>query len=239
MLRKLRLRPKPREDGPVFISYRRSDGASYVDLIETFLWAGGIAPWRDIIDLPAGETDMRIREAFRQGISAAILVVTPEIGDSEFVPRVELPALLALDRGSDNSALGSQVPQAENQFRLYIVNTIPKPGKSANASLEVDHTAPDRLLRTGRRFRLHGLRSGQACRLLDVSNTRFFLATRRQFFSTCCGILFVSDWRSAGIGSLIVRSTSMCKRAPPRMHTPGLMATHQAIIRLIWSSGSA
>lgn len=53
MLRKLRLRPKPREDGPVFISYRRSDGASYVDLIETFLWAGGIAPWRDIIDLPA------------------------------------------------------------------------------------------------------------------------------------------------------------------------------------------
>jgi len=162
MLRKLRLRPKPREDGPVFISYRRSDGASYVDLIETFLWAGGIAPWRDIIDLPAGETDMRIREAFRQGISAAILVVTPEIGDSEFVPRVELPALLALDRGSDNSALGSQVPQAENQFRLYIVNTIPKPGKSANASLEVDHTAPDRLLRTGRRFRLHGLRSGSS-----------------------------------------------------------------------------
>lgn len=141
------LEPKANADGPVFISYRRSDGSMYADLIEAFLWAGGIAPWHDVIDLPAGETDLRIREAFRDGISSAILLVTEEIGASNFIPEVELPALLELDAKSPNSSLRDQVSADEEHFRLYIVNTIALP-RYPSESLEADLEAPDRLLRT-------------------------------------------------------------------------------------------
>lgn len=138
------LKPRAKADGPVFISYRQSDGRAYSDLIEAFLWAGGIACWHDVIDLPAGETDLRIREAFRDGISSAILIVTPQIAKSEFVSHIELPPLLALDKVSGNSSLKSRKQVDEAQFRLYIVNTIAAVKKGGRG---VDYDAPDRLLR--------------------------------------------------------------------------------------------
>ena len=37
--------------GPVFISYRQSDGAELAKCLDRFLRAGGLVPWRDLVDL--------------------------------------------------------------------------------------------------------------------------------------------------------------------------------------------
>lgn len=136
--------------GPIFISYRQSDGTELAQRLDRFLRAGGLVPWRDLVDLPPGETARRVHEAFDEGISAAVLLVTPEIERSQFVPQEELPALLALER-------------EPHDFSLTILNTIPKDGPQADdapypdathplsrcaRSAEFDIEAPDRLLKT-------------------------------------------------------------------------------------------
>lgn len=115
-------------EGPVFISYRRSDGHRYAMLLDTYLRSAGLAPWRDIVDLPPGETAVRVRDAFAAGISAAVLIVTPELENSEFVPRHELPELRELER-------------QDNGFKLLILNTI-----AGEGGLGIDVHAPGRLL---------------------------------------------------------------------------------------------
>ena len=45
--------------GPVFISYRQSDGIEHAKCLDRFLRAGGLMPWRDLVDLPPGETARR------------------------------------------------------------------------------------------------------------------------------------------------------------------------------------
>lgn len=102
-----------RGDGPVFISYRQSDGTPRADSLEGLLRAAGLVVWRDRSDLRAGTTTDRLEQALTAGLSAAVLVVTPEIAKSTVVKDRELPRLLQLDE--------------DPRFSLSIANEIPDP----------------------------------------------------------------------------------------------------------------
>lgn len=116
--------------GPVFISYRQSDGTSLAVALAWALRAAGVPVWHDQTDLPPGDTNQRLAEALASGLSGAILVVTPEIERSRVVREVELPALLAL---ADDPA-----------FTFTIVSAVHEAGDAA----ALDYSAPDRLLGT-------------------------------------------------------------------------------------------
>lgn len=118
-----------RSNGPVFISYRQSDGTAQADSLEHLLRAAGLVVWRDHTDLRAGTTTDRLEQALTQGLSSAVLVVTPQIAESEIVRERELPRLLQLD---DNPA-----------FSLSIANKVARGGSDSKC----DYDAPDRLLR--------------------------------------------------------------------------------------------
>src|SRR4051812_46618609 len=75
--------------GPVFVSYRQSDGTQLADELTWLLRAAGIPVWRDKDDLPPGDTEQRLQEALRNGLSGAVLIVTPEIENSSVVREVE------------------------------------------------------------------------------------------------------------------------------------------------------
>lgn len=117
-----------RGDGPVFISYRQSDGTPRADSLEGLLRAAGIVVWRDRSDLRAGTTTDRLEQALTAGLSAAVLIVTPEIAKSAVVKKRELPRLLQLDEDS--------------RFSLSIANEIPDPRDTAAPN----YLAPDCLL---------------------------------------------------------------------------------------------
>jgi integrative and conjugative element protein (TIGR02256 family) len=117
-----------RGDGPVFISYRQSDGTQGADALEGLLRAAGLVVWRDRSDLRAGTTTDRLEQALTAGLSAAVLVVTPDIAKSTIVKERELPRLLQLDD--------------DPRFSLSIANEIPDP---SNADAP-NYTAPDHLL---------------------------------------------------------------------------------------------
>src|SRR3546814_634571 len=119
--------------GPVFISYRQSDGTEVATDIAWALRAAGVPVWQDKSDLPPGDTRDRLDEALDSGLSGAVLLLTPEIQHSEVVRDTELPRLLALAK--------------DRSFALSIGSTIERsPGK-------LDYRAPDRLLHQ-RRARL-------------------------------------------------------------------------------------
>ena len=113
----------------MFISYRQSDGTPQAESLEYLLRAAGLVVWRDRTDLRPGTTTDRLEQALTQGLSAAVLVVTPDIVDSEIVRERELPRLLQLD---DAPA-----------FSLCIANKVARAASSSNATID----APDRLLR--------------------------------------------------------------------------------------------
>jgi integrative and conjugative element protein (TIGR02256 family) len=102
-----------RGDGPVFISYRQSDGSDRADSLEGLLRAAGLVVWRDRSDLRAGTTTDRLKQALTSGLSAGVLIVTPDIAKSSIVKERELPRLLHLDQDS--------------AFSLSIANEIPSP----------------------------------------------------------------------------------------------------------------
>ncbi|MCA9847003.1 MAG: TIR domain-containing protein [Dehalococcoidia bacterium] len=117
--------------GPVFISYRQSDGAEFATDVAWALRAAGVPVWQDKSDLPPGDTRDRLDEALASGLSGAVLLITPEIEHSEVVRNTELPRLLALAK--------------DRSFALSIGSTIERsPGK-------LDYRAPDRLLHQRRR----------------------------------------------------------------------------------------
>ncbi len=142
-----RLGPLPddavKTSGPVFISYRHSDGAPRARQLERLARAAGLVIWRDQSDLRAGTTDDRLEIALTQGLSAAILIVTNDIAKSNVVRERELPRLLQLDENPD--------------FSLTIANEI------AGANGSPDFSAPDRLL---------GLTPEKVLRDKKQSNTR-------------------------------------------------------------------
>ena len=112
--------------GPVFLSYRHSDGAELATALAWALRAAGVPVWLDQSDLPPGDTERRLAEAMRSGLSGAVLVVTPDVGASTVIRDTELPQLLALEAGG--------------AFTLSIASTI---GAGAGG---LDYSAPDRLL---------------------------------------------------------------------------------------------
>ncbi|MYV59515.1 SAVED domain-containing protein [Streptomyces sp. SID4931] len=118
-----------RPDGAVFISYRQSDGSPQAESIENLLRAAGLVVWRDHTDLRAGTTTDRLEQALTQGLSAAVLVVTPDIVHSDIVRERELPRLLQLDE--------------DPAFSLCIANKTARAGSDTRC----DYGAPDRLLR--------------------------------------------------------------------------------------------
>jgi hypothetical protein len=117
--------------GPVFVSYRTSDGAELAGTLARALWATGVPVWLDRADLPPGDTELRLEEALAGGLSGAVILVTPEVELSEFVRFVEVTQLLQLE-------------QLEPRFSLAIASTIAEAGESGHGHL--DHGAPDRLL---------------------------------------------------------------------------------------------
>lgn len=118
-----------RGDGPVFISYRQSDGTAQADALEGLLRAAGLVVWRDRTDLRPGTTTDRLEQALTRGLSAGVLVVTPDIAYSDVVRERELPRLLQLD--------------ADPDFSLCIANAVARGGEDSKC----DYEAPDRLLR--------------------------------------------------------------------------------------------
>ena len=135
--------------GPVFLSYRHSDGS---DLAQALAWAlrsAGVPVWLDRSDLPPGDTERRLEEAMQSGLSGAVLLVTPDITASSVVKEIELPHLLRLE--------------AEGAFTLSIASTI-----EAEAG-GLDYSAPGRLLsRTVPDLR--GLRQDPALTSRDIAN---------------------------------------------------------------------
>ena len=112
--------------GPVFVSYRISDG---FDLAANTAWAlraAGVPVWHDESDLPPGDTERRLAEALESGLSGAVLLVTPEIEHSRIVREIELPQLLQL---AENPA-----------FTLSVLSVIEREPE------KLDYGAPDRLL---------------------------------------------------------------------------------------------
>jgi hypothetical protein len=114
--------------GPVFVSYRQSDGSELAADLAWALRAAGVPVWHDHTDLPPGDTSQRLSEALSSGLSGAILVVTPDIALSDVVKSVELPALLDLAK--------------DPAFTFSIVSTL------LRADAKLDFSAPDLLLQT-------------------------------------------------------------------------------------------
>ncbi len=135
--------------GPVFLSYRHSDGAELALSLAWALRASGVPVWLDRSDLPPGDTERRLEEAMQSGLSGAVLLVTPDIAASSVVKETELPHLLRLE--------------AEGAFTLSIASTI----EAESGGL--DYSAPDRLLsRTVPDLRR--LRQDPALNARDIAN---------------------------------------------------------------------
>ncbi|GED08008.1 SAVED domain-containing protein [Cellulosimicrobium cellulans] len=112
---------------PVFISYRHSDGTDTTAELAWLLRAAGIPVWRDVDDLPPGDTNQRLKQAIDSGLSGAVLVITPDVELSPVIQEVEAPRLINLHENHSDFALG-------------IVNAVRK------ESGAVDYGAPDRVL---------------------------------------------------------------------------------------------
>ena len=112
--------------GPVFLSYRHSDGLTFATKTAWALRAAGVPVWHDQSDLPPGDTERRLAEALDSGLSGAVLLVTPEIEQSRVVREIELPRLLEL---AEDAA-----------FTLSVLSVI------KGDPDELDYGAPDRLL---------------------------------------------------------------------------------------------
>ena len=112
--------------GPVFVSYRQSDGTEIATNLAWALRSAGVPVWHDRSDLPPGDTERRLGEAVESGLSGAVLVVTPEIGASSVIRELELPRLLVLATESD--------------FTFSIASVIEKQDGG------LDYQAPDRLM---------------------------------------------------------------------------------------------
>ncbi|MEZ4494997.1 MAG: SAVED domain-containing protein [Dehalococcoidia bacterium] len=112
--------------GPVFISYRRNDGLPLAVETAWALRAAGVPVWRDLDDLPPGDTSLRLGEALASGLSGAVLLMTPDVGESRVIREIELPQLLSLARS--------------DAFTLSVASAIERePGK-------LDYEKPDELL---------------------------------------------------------------------------------------------
>lgn len=117
-----------RGTGPVFISYHQGSGAVDAEFIETYLRAGGIVPWRDIRDLETGTVERNITQAFEEGLSGGILLLSEGISESCFVPAIEVPLLVEAQKKDPEG------------FQLHIVNAFRKPGSPDECDIDAPGT---------------------------------------------------------------------------------------------------
>lgn len=117
-------RPPGRGNGPVFISYHQGSGAADAEFVETYLRAGGIVPWRDIRDLEAGTVERNITQAFEDGLSGGVLLLSSGISESNFVPETEAPLLVEAHEADPDG------------FQLHIINTFRKPGSPDECDID-------------------------------------------------------------------------------------------------------
>ncbi len=115
--------------GPVFISYRQSDGMEIATDLAWALRAAGIPVWHDQTDLPPGDTKLRLQEALASGLSGAVLLITPEVENSEVIRDIELPHLLGLEN---------------NQAFTFAIGLLVEKQDGAGV---LDYSAADRLLK--------------------------------------------------------------------------------------------
>ena len=120
--------PPVRGTGPVFISYHQGSGAIDAEFIETYLRAGGIVPWRDIRDLETGTVERNVTQAFEEGLSGGILLLSEGISESCFVPAIEVPLLVEAQKKDPEG------------FQLHIVNTFRKPGSPDECDIDAPGT---------------------------------------------------------------------------------------------------
>ncbi len=111
--------------GPVFISYRHSDGGEYAQRVARRLRALGLPVWLDSRDMLLGSFEHRMTEALAAGPSAGILIVTEDVKLSEAILTTEYPGLAKLAR--------------DHGLTLGIVNTI------TTDSGDMDQDAPNRI----------------------------------------------------------------------------------------------
>ena len=116
--------------GPVFVCHRTLDGAAKARYLAWTLRATGLPVWHDKTDLLPGDTPHRLTQALEGGLSGAVVVVTPDITNSQVVRGLELPRLLELAK--------------DPSFSLALANTIP----DVRDPERPDYEAPDKLLRT-------------------------------------------------------------------------------------------
>ena len=111
--------------GPVFVSYRSSDGGERARWCAEALRAHGVPAWHDESDLLTSEFTRSLETALGQGLSGAVVVATAESRKSGPVRNVELPAILKLAE--------------DPAFVLLVANAVAdgEPG---------DYSAPDQLL---------------------------------------------------------------------------------------------
>jgi hypothetical protein len=148
--------------GPVFVCHRTLDGAAKAKHLAWTLRATGLPVWHDNTDLPPGDTPRRLIQALEGGLSGAVVVVTPDITNSQVVRGLELPRLLELAK--------------DPRFTLAFANTIP----DVQDPERPDYEAPDRLLRTqGERPRLRNHHQYRYFNEADAGGIALAMALRR------------------------------------------------------------
>ena len=108
--------------GPVFISYRHSDGREIAVALAWALRAAGVPVWHDQTDLPPGDTERRLAEALSSGLSGAVLVVTREIEDSGANSRAS-SCLACLSSRSARSSPSRSVQPSKGSLGLDVLTT--------------------------------------------------------------------------------------------------------------------
>ena len=91
------------DHGPVFVSYRHSDGTEHAGAVTSVLRASGLSVWLDRYAMLVGSFRYRMDEALQSGPSAGVLIATPEVTLSQAIQTVEFPTLARLAR--DNGML--------------------------------------------------------------------------------------------------------------------------------------
>lgn len=116
--------------GPVFISYRHSDGKSIADRVSTLLKSVGVPVWIDSEAMQVGHIEKRVDRAIEQTISGAIVISTEDTAYSDVISNNEVPGFLQL---LDN----------DPTFPICIINVNDKDALSEG----LDYSAPDRRMR--------------------------------------------------------------------------------------------
>lgn len=117
--------------GPVFISYRHSDGKSIADRVSILLKSVGVPVWIDSEAMQVGHIEKRVDRAIEQTISGAVVISTEDTAYSDVISNNEVPGFLQL---LDN----------DPTFPICIINVNDKDAVREG----LDYSAPDRRMRT-------------------------------------------------------------------------------------------